>query len=54
MVNLERMWKEAVVTQLRSYHGVCLGGLRKTAIRFIQDSWCPSQNSDGHHLCMSA
>jgi hypothetical protein len=27
---LERMWKEAVVAQLRYYPGICLEGLRKT------------------------
>jgi hypothetical protein len=27
---LIRMWKEAVLPNLRYYHGICLEGLRKT------------------------
>jgi hypothetical protein len=38
---LERMWKEAVVAQLRYYPGNCLEGLRKTTNDLSQDSRRP-------------
>jgi hypothetical protein len=39
-VELERIWKEAVMAYLRYYPRKSLGGLKKIQKNLIQDSWC--------------
>jgi hypothetical protein len=41
---LERIWKEVVVPNLRYYPNICLEGLRKTTQNLSQDSWSLSQD----------
>jgi hypothetical protein len=41
---LERIWKEAVVSLLRYYRGILLERLRKITKNLSQDSRCPGRN----------
>jgi hypothetical protein len=43
---MERMWKEAVVANLRHYPDLCLEGLRKTKKHLDQNIRSPSKNSN--------
>jgi hypothetical protein len=43
--NLERIWKEAVVTQSTYYAGIFPEGLKEIAKYFIQDSRCPGRDT---------
>jgi hypothetical protein len=43
---LERIWKEAVMTWLRYYPGIYLGELRRTMKDLSQKSRCPSIDSN--------
>jgi hypothetical protein len=40
--NEERIWKEAVISNLRCYPDIFLDGLRKTKKNLGQESQCPS------------
>jgi hypothetical protein len=39
--DLEKMWKESVVTWFDVYLGICLKGLSKTVRHVSQASWSP-------------
>jgi hypothetical protein len=51
MVNneLERIWKEVVVTSSINYHGILRDELRETTKNMNQESRCPSQDSNPAH-----
>jgi hypothetical protein len=38
---LERMWTDVVLSDLKYYRNICLEGLMETTRNLSQDRWCP-------------
>jgi hypothetical protein len=43
---LERIWKEAIVTQSKYFRGICMEGLRKITDNVTENSGSPEKNSN--------
>jgi hypothetical protein len=46
---LERLWKEAVWRNLKSYLGICLEEMKKTVKNLNQDRWSSGQDFNSGH-----